>query len=489
MATPCNPINDPNPDPKLPYCAPAAPIHIDVTDVATQEIDPANFAKLQGSGFEQSGIIERLVVALFTGIIKLLLPIIRLAGTLFDQYLVLIGTLYQAAQGQKTAEFYKLCAVLMEDLTGIEVDGDKLANDFQQNGRLAAMEELGGGLINALAAEFTGVKQLDSGGAFSIQPGTGVGGLPDQTLTPEQGVNGARALMGFVTSFAVREGNTDVLADYIPGNILVWFKDFAEDFSKSLGIGRLARIGFKPLFQTLIAVPLQWALNIQYTPTQLNPREIMKAYNAGLLSNADMRSAMQRHGYSEAYIQILIQDSYKGLELTDIQTLRATGGMSDVDATSALQSAGFSPQTVQLILKTWDVEPLRKSALAAAHRFVAEFIAGDLTSDEFNSAIDGLTNISGGAPVLSDGEVRGLKGLGSNVAAFPRKHLTVGQLTTALEEGLIDISEFESALTRFGYDLDAVTILGTTALIKQKKLKSSAPPSAHTSTGSTPTTT
>jgi hypothetical protein len=488
MATPCNPVNDPNPDPKLPYCAPAAPIHIDVTDVAQQEIDPANFAKLQAAGFDAANIVEKWIVEAFAMLFKFIAPLITVAAGVFDAFLAALGEFFFAAQGQRGAGFYLLCAALMKDLTGIDVDGNKLAADFAANGRLSAMEDLGGSLFNALAAEFTGVTQTTGGGGFEIAPGQGVGGLPVKTLTPEQGMQGARALMGFVTSFAIREGNTDIVADYLPYGIGKFFKDFAEDFSKSLGIGRLARIGFRPLFQTLIAVPLQWALNIQYTPTQLNTREIMKAYNAGLLSNADMRSAMQRHGYSEAYIQILIQDSYKGLELTDIQTLRATGGMTDADATSALQSAGFSPQTVELILKTWDVEPLRKSALAAAHKFVAEFIAGDLTADEFNSAIDGLANISGGAPVLSDGEVRGLKGLGSNVAAFPRKHLTVGQLTTALEEGLIDISEFESLLTRFGYDLDAVTILGTTALIKQKKLKSSAAPPAQQSTGSTPPT-
>lgn len=484
--SPCNLPGDPNPVPGLPDCPPIPPIHVDVTDVAQQEIDPANFAKLQASGWAAANFIEKYIVEAFALLFKLLGPLITIGSSVFDEFLSAIGQFFFAAQGQRNPQFYKLCAALMEDLTGIATDGDKLATDFAANGRLSAMEELGGSLFNALAAEFTGVTQAGSTGPFQIAPGGGVGGLPVKTLTPEQGMDGARALMGFVTSFAVREGNTDILADFLPYGVGKFFKDFAEDFSKSLGIGRLARIGFKPLFQTLIAVPLQWALNIQYTPTQLNPREIMKAYNAGLLSNADMRSAMQRHGYSEAYIQILIQDSYKGLELTDIQTLRATGGMSDADATSALQTAGFSPSTVTLILKTWDVEPARKASLAAAHKFISEFIAGDLTSDQFNSAIDGVTAFGEGTLLLSDSEVRALKGLASNVAALPRKHLSVAQLTTGLEEGLLDISEFESALTQFGYNLDAVTILGTTALIKQKKLKSSAPPSAPTPASSTP---
>jgi hypothetical protein len=447
-----------------------------VSDVATQEIDPANFAKLQASGFDQSGIIERFVVALLSGIVRLVSQIIALAASLFDGFLAALGEFFTAAQGQRGAGFYKLCAALMTDLTGIETDGNKLAADFAANGRLSAMEDLGGSLLNALAAEFTGVQQEGSGGAFQIAPGAGVGGLPVKTLTPEQGMQGARALMGFVTSFAVREGNTDILADYLPYGIGRFFKDFAEDFSKSLGIGRLARIGFKPLFSTLIAVPLQWALNIQYTPTQLNAAQIMQAYNAGLLSNADMRSAMQRHGYSEAYIQILIQASYTTLTLADIQTLRATTDLSESDVQTQLQTLGYSPSTIPLILKVWDIEPARKASLHAANKFIQDFLAGDITAAELDAAFSGTGAQSAGRLLLTDGETRALLGIAGNLAAFPRKHLTVGQLTTALEEGSIDISEFEDALTAQGYNLDAVTILGTTALIKSKKATKTPPP-------------
>lgn len=479
-STGCN-LPPPAPqDPNLPPCPPIPPIHVDVTDVAQQEIDPANFAKLQASGWAAANFIEKYIVEAFALLFKLLGPLITIASGVFDEFLSALGEYFFAAQGQRNPAFYKLCAALMKDLTGIDTDGDKLASDFAANGRLSAMEELGGSLFNALAAEFTGVTQTNGGGGFEIAPGDGVGGLPVKTLTPEQGMQGARALMGFVTSFAVREGNTDILADFLPYGVGKFFKDFAEDFSKSLGIGRLARIGFRPLFQTMIAVPLQWALNIQYRPTQLDAAQILKAHNAGILSAADMNAALQKHGYSDQYIQLLLADSIRQLPIGDIQTLRAIGTFDDNDAGVELGRLGYSQGDVPNILKMWDIEPARKASLHAANKFIQDFLAGDMTADELSSALTGTGALGIGKLLLTDGESRALLGLAGNLKSFPRKHLAVGQLTTALEEGTIDISEFEAALNAQGYDLDAVTILGTTALIKQKKLKAAATPKTPT---------
>jgi len=99
------------------------------------------------------------------------------------------------------------------------------------------MQATGAAFVDLLASEFAGVTQTDEGGVFKVAKGTGIGGLPNVPLTPEGGMNAARAFLGFAMSFAVREGNTDFFASLIPFGIGEGYKAFAEDLSKSLGLG------------------------------------------------------------------------------------------------------------------------------------------------------------------------------------------------------------------------------------------------------------
>src|SRR5207244_1753262 len=129
---------------------------------------------------------------------------------------------------------------------------------FTQPKRLESLRTIGGQIYNALQDE--------------LKPGTG-------ELTPASGLAAAEKFLGFLTEFAVRQGNVAFISELIPieFNFLGGLREYGETLAKNLGLGRLSRRALQPLIQTLIADPLQWQLNTTYRPTLLNETSAIKA--------------------------------------------------------------------------------------------------------------------------------------------------------------------------------------------------------------------
>src|SRR5579864_4757528 len=133
MATGGNPLTPPN-----------VPTTVNVGDVAQQEVDPSNFGMLFTQGAGMSGQIEKFCVAFWTMIVKGLTYLISLLADVLDELLSKLAEFFLAAQGQQNKGFYDLTAALITDLTGLDVNGDELFGDFQQRGRVAAMQAVAG---------------------------------------------------------------------------------------------------------------------------------------------------------------------------------------------------------------------------------------------------------------------------------------------------------------------------------------------------------
>src|SRR5882762_8301766 len=200
----------------LPILPTDSPTTVNVGEVAKGEVDPKNAGYLASLGLDDAGIIEHLALALWLGLVKALEAGLSMFASIIDSLLAALANLFLAAQGNNTPGFYQLTAELITDLTGVDVDANGLFDRYQKRGRIAAMQATGGAFVDLLASEFAGVTQTESGGVFHVEPGGGIGGLPVKELTPEGGMNAARAFLGFAMSFAVREGNTDFFADLLP---------------------------------------------------------------------------------------------------------------------------------------------------------------------------------------------------------------------------------------------------------------------------------
>lgn len=469
-------------------CLPiSAPISVDVLGTAAQELDPAAAALLSARGLAQSGLIERAFVAMFSTLATIAAPLVGFAASLFDTFLASLAGFFFDAQGQRNAGYYLLIAALFTDLTGIDVDGAKLYSEFQSKGRVATMRTLGGALFNTLASEFVGETQTDAGSAWKITPGSGLGGLPSHAFQPGEGVAAASAMLGYATSFAVREGNTDMLADFLPWGMGRWFKDFGEDFSKSIGLGRLLRVALRPLMQVMVADPLQADLNTQYRPKLLSDAQAIKASRMGALSQEGLASELAMLGYSDAR-QIALQAQIdKGLSLGQLETLRAHGDLSDADFAVELSRLDYDPSRAQQIIRALDLQPARRLSLAYMDHYVLQYLEGKLTAQAIGSFLDGIG--ASGKFLVTPGElagVRGLVSLTSSTTLRPR-HLSVLTLQQAYIDGTITLDEFNAHTAALGYSADDQTILELETLIKAKDKQAAAAAKAAKGKTGTPT--
>ncbi len=487
---------DPPDQPPLPA---GPPIVVTVTDIADKEIDPKQEEKLRAVGRKEAGEPQGWWGALWASIIDGFLWLLSGFVGLADKFFALIAKAFLTAQGEKNPEFYELTAALITDLTGVRVDGSKLIEAFQQRGRVSAMREVGGGLFDVLSGEFAGVEQEATVEGFTEPKGDGIGGLPVKELSAQQGVNAARAFLGFAMSFAVREGNTDMLAEIIPSFMgyapARAFKDFAEDFSKSLGIGRLLRLVMRPLINTMVGIPLQWALNEQYRPTHLGAAEsiraffrttikgeqldkdlaqlgfsqdriqelieqarpllevntLRKAFNRGDLTRDQFNSRLQDRGFTPDQVDILFQEGASQLSESDIFTLFRAGVFTGDEARGRLIKLGWRLEEVELNVKA-DIlrrlEPIAQNTISIAEKAVLD---GTMDLIEFSDLLQGL-------PLYED-ERTGIATMMGKKLALRRRPLTLAEMRKAFIDGIIDLSEWLEFLQRVGFTTSDAQIL------------------------------
>lgn len=437
---------------------PTPPTTVNVGDVGAQEIDPKNFGFLFNQGQANSGWIERLAIAIWLGLVKSLQVALSMLASVMDALLAALGQFFLAAQANNTPGFYNLTADLITDLTGVEVDGGALFDRYQKRGRIAAMQATGGAFVDMLASEFAGVTQTESGGVFHVAKGDGVGGLPAVQLTPEGGMNAARAFLGFAMSFAVREGNTDFFASLIPFGIGEGYKAFAEDLSKSLGLGRLTRLALKPLFQNLVAIPMTWAFNKQYTPTLLGVGESVRAFNSGLFSGEELNEELSRHGYSQQRRNALQAFHTKYPSENDLFLLELSGALPSSEHRNLLHRIGYDDDNVDLLFKAEALHTSRHLSLRLAELMIRPLLVGEIDLATYRDVLSRFH--------LTEGEKTDLTGFASELLSHPRRRLTFAQMTSAFVQGIVNVDEVATFLHQEGYREDDIAILLQLDLLK-----------------------
>ncbi len=406
-----------------------------------EEIDHKDAAKNSAEGWKESGAIERAVAALFTGMIRMLAPEIRLSASLFDELVAAFAEGFRAAQSEGSKGFSDLVAALLGDLLGVDVDGEKVFQSFQQRGRVPAMEEVGKSLLDLLTNEFA----------------------PAGTLSPEQGEAAAKAFLGFVLSFSVREGNTDMLVDFLPieARFAEGFKGYAEAMARNLGLGRLTRLALKPLVQTLLVNPHQEALNLKYRPKDLSEKDAVRGQLTGRVSTDELRGTLARLGYSEEKIGVVIEQFYEHLSQEQLRLLKLFGQLDEHDYRLWLLRAGFSEEAIDNIEKAEELKEKRAVSLQLANSLRGDVLEGSLTTDEYADSLGRLA--------LTDAERQGFTSILGELLSRPRRTLTLGQMRQAFLDATIDVSEFEAYLERVGYRESDRQILVIDALLRSAR--------------------
>jgi hypothetical protein len=477
-------------DPTGTVCLPVTgPISITASGLSLPDVDPKNAAELAGLGTQNSGLPAVDAFAHWHAFRRITKPpldpnfvkppegggwwhdnivyAVQEVVNLYD-WLVSVGVAFMGDSATRNNPgFWKLVGSLISDLLGVEVDGGSLYQQLNTRGTLAAMQGVGASLVNLLIGEFTGTASGQGGNiAFSssVNPGTN---LPTATLTPAGGVLAAQALMGFVLSSAVRQGNLEAIGAEL-GVLGGHVEKFSEAMRTNLGIGRMLRFALRPIFQDLIALPLKWAINIQYLPTLLNMAEAVRGVNAGDVDEAAFSDLAARAGYNPDYARSLRNQHTLNPPVGELLTLRAAGRIADQDFDLWLRRHGFSSITGQLLAQASDLMPARRVSLALAEHYLLEFGRGTITAADFTGFIDQLKRAG---YMLTTGEVSAIESVAAAIVITKKvrpRHLSIGQLTTAYIDGAIDLLTFQGHLADVGFSPEDVQIETEVLLIKAK---------------------
>jgi hypothetical protein len=499
------------------------PVSVTATGVSLPDVDPRNAGELSGLGTQDSGLAERFALAHWHTLRRLvhLKDPSTLAGLKFDggwledvltsiaawclgkyDELVALGVGFVGSSATRNQPgFWVLIGELISDLLGVTLDGSQLYRDMQNKGTLPAMRGVGASLINLFVGEFTGTASGAGGNvSFSsnVNPATG---LPAATLTPAGGIKAAQALMGFVLSSAVRQGNLDAISgaiEEIPvigGLITGHIEKYSEAMRANLGIGRMLRFALRPIFGMLIADEIKKAINMEYRPKGFNAAEATRALLAGGYTRPQFLTDLSHEGYTDARADMLLAFHTVNPGIKELLTLRAAGVLGDNVFDAWLGRHGYDAGGAALTRQASDLEPARKLSLALAEHYMLEWSKGLLTTQALRGFIDGLKTAGF---LLTPGEVAALENLTNlftTVHGLRVRHLSLFELKKAYLDGTITLQEYAAHATQLGFVDTDVQILEIDLLVDAKKAQEAAAAKAAAAAaraakakGKTPTT-
>jgi len=450
----------------------------DVPPVTTP--DEAARGKSQGQGLVDSGLWGDLLAKVTAWAPKFILWLMSQLAGLFDELISIIVPVLTASQGQNTPGFNDLVAQLLNDLLGVDVAGDDLNQAQSERGRIGAMQQVGSDFFQTLANEFIG---NEPGAGEGGGPG-GLPGTPGVPLTPEQGVKAAKAFLGFLLSFSVRQGNVAVFTDALSVHLLGQIREYGEMMAKNLGLSRLARRAMQPFVQTLIATPLQQALNQQYRPHVMDAKQLAAAYIRGEIDRSDYSRRLALLGFTDDDINLLISDTYTRMPLEEVFLLHETGALTDEEMTQRISALGFNTSDIGQIVLARQLMAVQGADRQYARMIVEQLANGIISGADYQSAFDALR-----LPRL---EKDALTRNANALLSHRRKQLSLGFLKRAYLDASITLDEYLQHALALGYSQDDVDLLEVELLFEQKqhaaKAAARAVAAAKKLAGKTPTT-
>lgn len=415
-----------------------------------------DLGKSHGQGLKESGIVGHFFAVLFDSFIAGMEIIIKALVGVFDEILSLFVGLVTAAQGTNTPGFYDLTAAILNDLLGVKVAGSELAAAARTGGLIGGMKQTGADFFNVLLNELLGQQPSVSGGA------AGLPGAPGQPLTPDQGLSGAAAFLGFILSFAVRQGNLEVISTAIPESFRMFegIRAYGELMAKNLGLGRLSRRVLTPILQETVIGPMQLKLNAQYRPKVLDVKQLAAAFIRGDIDRSDYMTGLALAGYTDRDAGILINDTYTRLSVGEIFTLHETGRIDDAEMLTRMQALGYNSFDVPLFRQARVSELVRTIDRAYIVTAITDLHHGLIDLGTFSADVD--------ATILTQEEKAAYKRNGANRAAARGRLLSINFLKKAYLNSSITLGEYLAHAAELGYEQGDIDILEQELLVEQK---------------------
>lgn len=397
-------------------------------------------------------VLAHLVILL----LKIFLP--SLAGTVFKVLDDLRKTL--------DPQFAAFSVAVLNELLGTDFTLDHLPQGTDVAAHLARAQEIGFLFHRQLMREFlssTGMTLDPAGGNFSEASGpTGRGEL----ITPMSGVRAAATFSGLAINFGTATGIIGTIGGLVPEVHLNEIREIGEEVAKNLGLGRLQRLALAPIVQILLAEPYKWFINEVARPTQFKLGDVVNPFTGAHMPADLVWRSLAREGYSDDKIQALLDLHSKKPTEADILTLFEAGHIEQTAVQTALKDLGYEGLAATTKFEADQIRALKTFQDELRAAVVTAYADGHIERGELEDVINGLA--------LSQDERTIALVVADYKKKVPNKTLTLAQLESAFEQGILDLAQFTDALTKLGYSQDDQDTLLILTLLKLQKLTEAA---------------
>jgi hypothetical protein len=272
------------------------------------------------------------------------------------------------------------------------------------------------------------------------------------------------------------------------------FADIDDVIAKVMGGGRVARRVLAPFVDTSIVTPARWHTNKQYRPELLSASAAIEAFRRGALSQADLTEELARQGWSDARIQIFIDNAapllsagaaieafqrgrYTGQQLTDELTkqgwdaerinvlvdnarrrlsvddllfLYYRGAIDDATTQQMIAQLGYDSATAAALFTIATKKRTERYLLAQVDAAVDAYVNRQIDEPELTPIVRNNVPIQQ-EQVFIITTAKLLRG-------YRTKRLHADDVRSAVLDGILAPSDYRRALERDGWELQAIDV-------------------------------
>lgn len=366
----------------------------------------------------QTGGAAAVLIQTVLALVSLLISIVVKLGAPLVVIFLKVLTKFRTEAVQEQLD---ISAAVVSEFLAAEIKPEHIKTGKGVDETIAAANSIGGSVIDRLTKEFGG---------------TG-------NVTPESGEKAAKTFVGYAVNFGVQNAMLGTLADAISVHFLENFRDLGQEVARNMGLGRLVRLALTPLVRNLVQEPYDQLLRKRYRPDLLSEQHAVDAFFGQLLDDAGLTDILQRKGYSDAYIPVVISQLRKKLSPDELDTLLRSGDIGQEFAKAELRAAGYDDVKGAQKLKIQRLQRL-DSVVGTMRSLVTKQRVDGLIDDAlYNSVLDNLG--------LSEEEKKFERDLVTASLAVPRAFLPWSEVKKAFEGGFVDLDYVDRWLSREGY--------------------------------------
>lgn len=404
--------------------------------------DWEQIAAAEEAGRTKGGFWKRLfftmVDALQAAVAKILVALFSLGGFIIKSAVEVIIQV-EDTQGQELRE---IAALAIQDLFNLpekpRVGGRGIKGGVSSQDRTA----IGQAILNSLlgnVAQFSIINpRIDppppAGSPASI--------TPPAYIAPSKGLENAVKLLDTVANIAIEGWYEGMIIESASIGFIHGFTELDDTLANILGLGRLVRTGLRPYIEAAVSTPLEWHLNRITQPRLFGPAEAARAVARKVMTREAYFEEMARQGWSPARADHLLAVNSRSPGLADIADFVRFRALTFEEGKKLLTDDAWQPEVAELLLRTEIQKKLGTLRDRIANTAISQYADRVLRVEDLVRTLVAVD--------YTPEEVELARALGDLLRATPRQ-LSIGQISEALSDDLIDLATVRDWIDDQGY--------------------------------------